>query len=149
MRRRSARRKLKLNQEGYSTTEVVCITFLVVVAALCLIGAFLWYRDSMHKTSDQTIANTAESVAYSNMAGGCIVNDCGGSSGCEHQTAEGNVGYFDHPTNKIYGEKKAGYNEYKVMTIGDRKFYGDPGTMVLKVVAKDGAVTLSWVKGAE
>ncbi|SHK26522.1 hypothetical protein [Hespellia stercorisuis] len=139
-------KKLK-NKKGFSTIELLCTSFIAVFVIFLLILAFLWYRKQVRMGDDQMLVNTAESVASLNTVGGdCVVRSCGGGN-CVHLTSKGYVGYFDHPTNSIYGEKKSGYNEYKVMKIGDKKYYGDPGTMVIKVVSRDGELTLSWVKG--
>lgn len=138
----------RLNQKGFSTVEVLCISFLTIVAVLFIIWGFFWYRDNTHKTEDKVITNTAESVANADLvSGSCVVRGCGGGDNCTHKTQEGYVGYFDHPSNSIKGEPGKGYNQYKEMTIGDKTYYGAPNTMVIKIVANDGILTLSWVKG--
>ena len=52
-------------------------------------------------------------------------------------------------SNKIVGEKPKGYNEYSTMEIGKQQFHGEPGTIVIKVVAKEGQMVLSWELGRQ
>lgn len=135
-------------RKGISTVEMLCIIFLSVVAVSLIIMGLQWYRVQVRTGNDRMLVNTAESVARMNLVGHeCMVKSCDGGVTCTHQSAGGYVGYFDHPTNSIQGTPGAGYNEYKVMTIGDRKYYGKPGTMVIRVVNHDGEPELSWVEG--
>lgn len=93
--------------------------------------------------------NTAQSIATSNtITTPCPVRGCDGTTTCTHKSADGTyTGYFSHPLNTIGGDIPKGYNAYKTMTIGDKTYHGKAGTMVIKVEAKDGELTLSWVKG--
>lgn len=138
----------KLNDSrGLSTTEVLCISFLSIVAAVLLVTGILWYRNQQCMADDSLLVVNARSMGEINsINGGCPVNDCGGGD-CVHKTADAYVGYFDHPTNKIYGEKRSGYNESRTMEIDEKKYTGEPGTKVIRVEFRDGELSLSWVEG--
>lgn len=139
-------KKIK-NKSGVSTIEFFCITFIVVVAVILIALGFRWYHIKMCMGNDQMLVNTAESAARINAVGSeCPVRGCDGGE-CIHKTEEGYVGYFYRPSNSVRGKKGVGYNEYKIMKIGDEEYYGEPGTMIIQIVNHDGELTLSWVEG--
>ena len=140
--------KLRSTQ-GLSRVEFFCIIGICAAAVFFIISGIFWYRDRQLKAEDTLMVNTAESVAISNtLSGLCPVRGCDGGASCTHKTADNTyVGYFSHPLNTIGGDLPKGYNSYKTMTIGDKTYHGEPGTMVIKVEMKDGELTLSWVKG--
>lgn len=144
-------RKLRSKNGGISLLE------LVLIIALCAMLGFLamkWFKnrqDELARGDDAMMVTTAEKVAKINSLDGvwCVVHNCtaGHTGTCVHHHDEGYVGYFVHPGNYISGELPEGYNEYPEMWAGENTYYGAEGTMVIKVVAKDGEVTLSWVEG--
>lgn len=136
------------NNKGFSRIEVICITGIVSVVIFLVFMGIDWYGTRMKKGNDAMMETTAMRLASSDaMTGGCPVKNCGGDM-CDHRDQDGRyVGYFDRPSNSIAAIPGEGYNEYKVMTIGEKTYYGRPGTMIIKVVCRNGEVTLSWVEG--
>lgn len=135
--------------EGLSRMEFLCIIGISFMAVFLIFTGIIWYRDRQLMAEDTLMINTAESVATSNtITTPCPVRGCDGNTTCTHKSADGTyTGYFSHPLNTIGGDLPKGYNSYKTMTIGDKTYHGKAGTMVIKVEAKDGELTLSWVKG--
>ena len=99
--------------------------------------------------NDSLTANTAESVARINSNNGLNCPVDGSDGRCPHWTSSGYVAYYDNVGNTIVGEKPYGYNEDSTMVIDGKKYYGDPGTMVIKVVCSEGKITLSWEEGRQ
>lgn len=137
------------SRNGFSRIEIICIIGIVLVVLFVVMKGVQWMRVSMAQTEDAMLVENAERIAETNIAGGgCPVNDCKGGETCEHRTKDGSyVAYFDHPNNRIVSEPVKGYNEYSTMTIGEQTYYGEPDTMVIQIVVKDGVITLSWVEG--
>lgn len=136
-------------KKGWSRVELICSVIIIcIIIVLLLCGIFGYYIQQL-KGEDALMQNTAESVAISNtITTPCPVRGCDGGTTCTHKSADGTyTGYFSHPLNTIGGDLPKGYNSYKTMTIGDKIYHGKAGTMVIKVEAKDGELTLSWVKG--
>lgn len=136
------------SSKGFSRIELICIVGISAVLLFFAYSALNWYHISQRKAEDKIIANTALHTAEMNTVGSpCPVNSCDGKTACTHKTEEGYVGYFDHPTNAIYGERKKGYNQYREITLSGKTYTGEVGTLVIKVVCRDGDIRLSWVKG--
>ena len=136
------------SSKGFSRIELICIVGISAVLLFFACSALNWYHISQRKAEDKIIANTALHTAEMNTVGSpCPVNSCDGETACTHKTEEGYVGYFDHPTNAIYGERKKGYNQYREITLSGKTYTGEVGTLVIKVVCRDGDIRLSWVKG--
>ncbi|MBQ9328007.1 MAG: hypothetical protein IJ225_05680 [Solobacterium sp.] len=145
--------KKKLNgQEGsVNLLEFGLITAIVLMAAVYFFLGGSWMKIRMNHGNDSLAVNTADSVARINSNNGlnCVVDGCGSSGHCPHWSSIGYIGYFDNVANKIVGEKPKGYNEYSTMEIDRNQFHGDPGTMVIKVIAKEGEMVLSWELGRQ
>ena len=139
------------NKKGLSRIELFCIVGIGLIIAFLLFSGIRWYHNSMARGNDSLRVNTAESVASMNLAAsGCVVNYCEGnfSGACIHADKDGNThGYYDAVERKIFAEKTAGYNEYPEMKIGDEKYKGKVGTMVIEVTGSQDEITLRWVKG--
>lgn len=144
-------RKLKSDRGGVSRREVLLVTLISLMVLFFVYEGYKWYRDSLARGDDKMMVNTAESVGRvnSNNGLGCVVDGCRGGLGghCEHWNGFGYVGYFDNVGNCIVGKKPRGYNEYPVMEVDGKKYYGERGTMVIRVYGKDANVTLSWEPG--
>lgn len=140
---------IKKSTGGLSRIEIICITIIICTIVVFGFSGVSWYRAQQLKGEDNLMLNTAESVATSNtITTPCPVRGCDGNTTCTHKSADDTyTGYFSHPLNTIGGDIPKGYNSYKTMTIGDKTYHGKAGTMVIKVEAKDGELTLSWVKG--
>lgn len=139
--------KLKSNQ-GLSRIELICITGIIFISLFFACSVLNWYHVSQLKAEDKIMANTAKRVAEMNTVGNpCPVHNCDGETRCTHKTEEGYVGYFDRPTNAIYGERKKGYNQYREIKLSGKTYTGEAGTLVIKVVCTDGEIRLSWEKG--
>ena len=144
-------RKL-LNKDGSaSLLEVILIAAIAVMALIYFLMGGNWMKERLNHGNDSLAVNTADSVARINSNNGmnCVVDGCGSTGHCPHWSSLGYIGYFDHISNKIIGEKTKGYNEYSTMEIGRQQYHGDPGTMVIKVIARDGAIVLSWELGKQ
>ena len=143
--------KLKEKRGRISALEMIVIIVLVAEALFLGYKGITWYIDSMAKGDDALMVNTAESVARINSNNGmnCVVNKCASNSNgqCPHQWGEGYVGYFDNVSNTIVESKPPGYNQAKVMTVGDQEYYGEINTMVIRVYVKPNHIELSWVLG--
>lgn len=143
----------KLNKtDGYTNLlEFVLIAAILIMAAVYFFLGGSWMKYRMNHGNDGLAANTAESIARinSNNGANCPVDSCGSSGHCPHWTNEGYIGYFDNIGNIIVGSRPKGYNEYSTMEVGDRKFHGEPGTMVIKVTAKEGEIVVSWELGRQ
>lgn len=144
------KRKLS-EQAGSSLLEVILIIAIVIMAGVYFFWGGAWMKYRINHGDDSLAANTAESVARVNSNNGlnCVVDGCGSSGHCPHWSYNGYIGYFDNISNKIVADRPKGYNEYQTMEIGKRQFHGDPGTMVIKVLAKEGEVVLSWELGKQ
>ena len=143
--------KLRETKGGSNLLTVLLVTAILVMIGIYFLLGGNWMLVRMEHGDDGLRANTADSIARINSNNGmnCVVDGCGSTGYCPHYSTIGYIGYYDDIGNKIVGEKTKGYNEYNQMEIGNKKFYGDPGTMVIKVVAKEGEITLSWEKGKE
>lgn len=141
--------KIKENKGRISFIEIIVIIALVLEAIYLLAGGFNWSWDKWSNGDDKLYVNTAESTANANSLNGihCPVSDCGSSDVCEHFNGEYYVGYFNSVTHKIDGYPMKGYNQNKTMTIDDKTYYGDVGTMIIQIKCKEGSVILDWVKG--
>ena len=145
------KQKLK-EQYGYTNLfELILIVAIIIMAAVYFLWGGNWMKQRMNHGNDSLAANTADSVARINSNNGlnCVVDGCGSTGHCPHWTSTGYIGYFDNVSNKIVGEKPKGYNEYSTMEIGKQQYHGDPGTMVIKVLAKEGQIVLSWELGRQ
>jgi hypothetical protein len=144
-------RKLKSTSGGVSRREVLLVALIAVMTLFFAFEGMHFLDMQQRKGNDALRENTAISVARVNSNNGmnCVVDGCGSTGYCPHYSTIGYIGYFDNIGNIIVGEKPKGYNEYNKMEIGKNTYYGDPGTMVLKVVAREGEVTVSWEKGKE
>ncbi len=144
---------MKLNKTDGSTNllTVLLVAAITIMALIYLAMGGNWMRIRMNHGNDGLMANTADSIARINSNNGqnCCVDGCGSTGHCPHYTTIGYVGYFDNIGNKIVGEKPKGYNEYTKMEIHGHDYYGEPGTMVIKVVAKEGNMVLSWELGKQ
>ena len=138
------------SSRALSTTEVFCILCFAVILALGLILGVSYYRRQMRIGNDNHLVLNAERTATMDLVGStCIVRNCDGKTSCTHKTGSYNIGYFDHPTNTIVGALPKGYNEYKIMDIGDKTYYGPVNTMVIRVMYDGSMMILDWVKGRE
>lgn len=144
-------RKLLTKEGSANLLEVILITAIVVMAAVYFFLGGNWMKLRMDHGNDSLAANTADSVARVNSNNGlnCVVDGCGSSGHCPHWSSLGYIGYFDNIGNKIVGEKPKGYNEYSTMEIGRQQYHGEPGTMVIKVMAKEGEIVVSWELGKQ
>lgn len=144
-------RKLLTKEGSANLLEVILITAIVVMAAVYFFLGGNWMKLRMDHGNDSLAANTADSVARVNSNNGlnCVVDGCGSSGHCPHWSSLGYIGYFDNIGNKIVGEKPKGYNEYSTMEIGRQQYHGEPGTMVIKVIAKEGEIVVSWELGKQ
>ena len=144
-------RKLLTKEGSANLLEVILITAIVVMAAVYFFLGGNWMKLRMDHGNDSLAANTADSVARVNSNNGlnCVVDGCGSSGHCPHWSSLGYIGYFDNIGNKIVGEKPKGYNEYSTMEIGRQQYHGEPGTMVIKVLAKEGEIVVSWELGKQ
>lgn len=142
--------KLKSSSGSISRLELILIIVISIESVFVVyqFGSYLVHQQA--KGDDALMVNTADSVARVNSNSGmnCVVNDCDNSKGiCTHHYDEGYVGYFDNNSNTIIGTLPSGYNEYTEMEASGITYYGAVNSMVIKAVAKDGTVTLSWVPG--
>ena len=138
--------------KGYTNLlELILIIAIVVMAAIYVFWGGSWMKYRMNHGNDSLAANTAESVARVNSNNGmnCVVDGCGSTGHCPHWSSQGYIGYFDNIGNKIVGDRPKGYNEYQTMEIGRQQYHGEPGTMVIRVLAKDGEMILSWELGKQ
>ena len=144
-------RKLLTKEGSANLLEVILITAIVVMTAVYFFLGGNWMKLRMDHGNDSLAANTADSVARVNSNNGlnCVVDGCGSSGHCPHWSSLGYIGYFDNIGNKIVGEKPKGYNEYSTMEIGRQQYHGEPGTMVIKVIAKEGEIVVSWELGKQ
>ena len=144
-------RKLLTKEGSANLLEVILITAIVLMAAVYFFLGGNWMKLRMDHGNDSLAANTADSVARVNSNNGlnCVVDGCGSSGHCPHWSSLGYIGYFDNIGNKIVGEKPKGYNEYSTMEIGRQQYHGEPGTMVIKVLAKEGEIVVSWELGKQ
>ena len=144
-------RKLLTKEGSANLLEVILITAIVVMTAVYFFLGGNWMKLRMDHGNDSLAANTADSVARVNSNNGlnCVVDGCGSSGHCPHWSSLGYIGYFDNIGNKIVGEKPKGYNEYSTMEIGRQQYHGEPGTMVIKVMAKEGEIVVSWELGKQ
>lgn len=144
-------KKLTETKGGSSLLVVILTTAIFIMIAIYLLLGGNWMKIRMNHGNDGLMANTADSIARVNSNNGmnCVVDGCGSTGYCPHYSTIGYIGYFDNIGNIIVGEKPKGYNEYERMEIGDKVFYGEPGTMVIRVVAREGEVTLSWETGKQ
>ena len=144
-------KKIIDNKGSASLFEVILITAIIIMTAIYFFLGGNWMKIRMNHGNDSLAANTADSVARINSNNGlnCVVDGCGSSGHCPHWSSLGYIGYFDNIGNKIVGEKPKGYNEYSTMEIGRNQFHGDPGTMVIKVIAKEGEIVVSWELGKQ
>ena len=135
---------------GFSRLEVLC---MISIASMVLFFVFTkawWLVDQQHMGEDKLLIRNAEKTAMVEIATDpCPVYGCKGDDSCTHRVGGFYVGYFNRPTNKIQGAPCKGYNESKEMEVNGKKYYGETGTMIIKVRAKDGTIELSWVKGLE
>ena len=141
-------RKLR-ETDGAITRREVLLTILVVAMCLFFVFEFTRYLDSQQKKGEDALrVNTAESTAIINSDNGqsCPVRGCDGKNGsCAHYFSGVYVGYYDDVLNTIVGEKPKGYNDNSPVKVGDEVWYGEPGTMVIKVtVDGSGGIKLSW-----
>lgn len=145
------KRKLLERRGSANLFEVILITAIIIMAAIYFLWGGNWMKLRMNHGNDSLAANTADSVARINSNNGlnCCVDGCGSTGHCPHWSSIGYIGYFDHIGNKIVGEKPEGYNEYSTMEIGRQQFHGAPGTMVIKVIAKEGEIVVSWELGKQ
>ena len=143
--------KLRDTKGGSNLLTVLLVTAIILMIGIYFLLGGNWMLVRWEHGNDGLRANTADSIARVNSNNGmnCVVDGCGSTGICPHYSTIGYIGYYDDIGNKIVGEKTRGYNEYDHMEIGKKKYYGDPGTMVIKVVAKEGEITLSWEKGKE
>ena len=144
-------KKLRETKGGATLLVVILTVAIFVMLGIYFLLGGNWMLVRMEHGNDGLMANTADSIARVNSNNGmnCVVDGCGSTGYCPHYSTIGYIGYFDNIGNIIVGEKPKGYNEYNKMEIGKNTYYGDPGTMVLKVVAREGEVTVSWEKGKE
>ena len=144
-------RKLKEQKGSVNLLEAILIVAIVIMAAVYFLWGGNWMKSRMNHGNDSLAVNTADSVARINSNNGqnCCVHGCGSTGHCPHWSSIGYIGYFDNIGNKIVGEKPKGYNEYSTMEIGRQQYHGDPGTMVIKVIAKEGEIVLSWELGKQ
>ena len=144
-------RKLLTKEGSANLLEVILITAIVLMVAVYFFLGGNWMKLRMDHGNDSLAANTADSVARVNSNNGlnCVVDGCGSSGHCPHWSSLGYIGYFDNIGNKIVGEKPKGYNEYSTMEIGHQQYHGEPGTMVIKVIAKEGEIVVSWELGKQ
>ncbi|MBR5341370.1 MAG: hypothetical protein IK151_05540 [Erysipelotrichaceae bacterium] len=140
----------RLNNKGrISLLELVIIIVLIIEGFFLLGKAFGWTADKATGGDDRLLVNTAESTAAVNSLNGmcCPVSNCGSSGECVHKMAGWYVGYYDDLTHNIVAYPPKGYNQNQEMRIKNKKYYGDPGTMVVQIKCKEGVVELDWVKG--
>ena len=140
---------IKNNKGGISTIELLALGFLITVFLFLGYKGVEWYYDSIRNGNDGLYVNTAESVATVNSLNGmqCPVDGCGNNRDCIHKKGDRYVGYFDSISHKIVADPMEGYNQAKTMHVGDKKYSGEIGTMIIEVTCKDGTVELNWVKG--
>ncbi len=137
------------SRRALSLIETICLCCFAAAACALLAAGLLNYSKSLKTGNDQLMAETARRVANLNSIGGCIVQGCGGGSGCPHTQNGVQTGYFDHDTNTVRGERPRGYNEYHTMEIDGRTFEGKAGTMVIQIQFDGTNYVLSWVKGGQ
>lgn len=142
-------KKLGGNRGEISVLELILIPLIVFFAVFFLIQGGDWMKIRVNHGNDGLTANTAESVARINSNNGLNCPVDGSSGRCPHWTSSGYIAYYDNVGNTIVGEKPYGYNEDSTMVIDGKKYYGDPGTMVIKVVCSEGKITLSWEEGRQ
>ena len=146
---------------GFSRLEVLCMISIASMVLFFVFSKGQWIVEQQHMGEDKLLMHNAENTAIVETAtDSCPVYGCKGDENCTHRVGGFYVGYFNRPTNKIqgtpcrgYNESKEmpckGYNESKEMEVNGKKYYGETGTMIIKVRAKDGTIELSWVKGLE
>lgn len=139
------------NKQGYSRLELICSVGIGLILIFFIFTGIRWHHNSLAKGDDSLKVNSAESVAAVNlMENGCVVNGCERSfdGRCEHTDRRGRtIGYYDAVKKKIFADVPRGYNEFSEMRIGEEKYTGDVGAMVIRVTGDAGQVTLDWVKG--
>ena len=140
---------LKNNKGRISLIELLALAFLIPAILFLGFKGVEWYYNSMRDGNDGMYVNTAESIAVINSLNGvqCPVDGCGGSAYCTHRRGDHFVGYYDNISHKIVGYKLAGYNQAKIMHVGEKKYSGDEGTMIIEVISGNGEIELNWVKG--
>jgi len=141
--------KLKDRKGNISVVEIFIIFLLCLEALYLLYKGGSWLAQEATGGNDRFLENTAESTAVVESLNGlqCPVYGCSDQTFCTHQQGEWYVGYFDEKTHHIIAYAPKGYNQNKVMRIGNKKYYGDPGTMVIMIRCRNGEIELSWVKG--
>ena len=142
-------RKLKSNKGRISLIELLALGFLIPVFLFLCFKGVEWYYDAMTNGDDRMYVNTAESIATVNSLNGiqCPVDGCGNSPYCPHRYGDHYVGYYDNISHKIVGTKMKGYNQAKIMRVGNKKYSGEVGTMIIEVTCGDSEIELNWVKG--
>ncbi|MBR3252410.1 MAG: hypothetical protein IKF80_11955 [Erysipelotrichaceae bacterium] len=140
---------LKNNKGRISLIELLALAFLIPAILFLGFKGVEWYYNSMRNGNDGMYVNTAESIAVINSLNGvqCPVDGCGGSAYCTHRRGDHFVGYYDNISHTIVGYKLAGYNQAKIMHVGEKKYSGDEGTMIIEVISGNGEIELNWVKG--
>lgn len=143
-------RKLKSSKGGVSRREVL-LTVIVLILCFFFVREFFKYLEGQQALGNDALrANTAESVGVIDSDAGmtCPVRGCPGGN-CVHRAGDRYIGYFDDVTNTIIGEKTAGYNDSSHPKIEGHYYYGDPHTMVLRVVTGGGTLELNWETGKQ
>jgi hypothetical protein len=136
-----------------SNLEMGLILFIAAMLLFLGYRGIQWMAAKMAHGNDSLLVNTAESEARINSNNGmtCVVQNCPSKSGgvCPHLVGNDGttVGYLDNTTKYIIGEKPYGYNEGTEMDIDGVQYFGEKNTMVIRVSAKDGVITASWVPG--
>ena len=144
--------KNRLNNQGFSRVEVICIAGIsLVVMALLVVGG--WYMlGLMRQGDDANLLNTARRAASLNVQGACLVNDCPGADSPEHakhvDSSGTVVAYYDKGPNKLVADAPAGYNEGDALEVDGKTVAAEPGTMVVRATLKHGQVVCSWVEAA-
>ena len=140
---------LKNNRGRISIIELFALGFLIPALLFLGFKGVEWYYGTMKNGNDGLYVNTAQSLAIINSLNGaqCPVDGCGHAVFCTHRKGDRFVGYYEPVSHKIVANPMKGYNQAKIMHVGEKKYSGDEGTMIIEVVCGNGEVELNWVKG--
>ena len=142
-------KKIRENKGRINLLELIIIIFLAIEGIFLGIKGLAWYYEEMTGGNDTFLVNTAYSTGVVNSLNGiqCPVSACGSSGQCTHKLGDDYVGYFDYYTHLIVEYPPEGYNQGKVMRIGDKYYFGNVGTMVIQILCHQDSVECKWVKG--
>ncbi len=137
------------NGQALSVFELCLVVGIIIMLVFWLFVGSDIILNYQKRGNDNLRENTCESVAMveSNNGMNCPLD--GRSDTCPHYTSNGYVSYYDDISNTLVESKPYGYNDYNVMKIGNQKYYGPEGSMVIKVYCQEGHIQYSWEIGKQ